>query len=29
MLIYPMTKTLYEGVKYGITKLPKDIYMNI
>ena len=29
MLIYPATKTVYDGIKYGINNLPKDIYMKI
>jgi hypothetical protein len=29
MLIYPVTKSVYDGINYGIKNLPKDIYMNI
>ena len=29
MLIYPGTKTVYDGLKYGMNNLPQDIYMKI
>ena len=29
MLIYPITKSIYQLIQYGINQLPKDMYMNL
>ena len=29
MIIYPMTKYIYNGIQYGINQLPKNMYMDL
>ena len=28
MIIYPITKYIYNGIQYGINQLPKNMYMD-
>jgi hypothetical protein len=29
MIIYPITKYIYQLIQYGISQLPKDMYMKL